>query len=153
MGYHTVPVLLNEMLSFLSTGNIDAVYNSPIGAGGFQLFGIAKNMTSLNVAPFLGGMVLTQQAWRDIPDRYKPQLLEATARIVRDLDPSITKLEDDTITVLTQNGLIIHQVTPQQAQAWYDDTARAMPTLLETTFDRNLYQRIDSILKDYRNRR
>jgi TRAP-type C4-dicarboxylate transport system substrate-binding protein len=153
MGYQTVPVQLNDMLISLTTGKLDAVYNSPIGAGGYQLFGIAKNMTTLNVAPFLGGMVLTQQAWRTIPDQYKPRLLEVTARIIRDLDQSVTKLEDNAINVMKQNGLIVHEVTPQQAQVWYDDTARAMPSLLDTIFDRDLYQKIDSILKDYRNKR
>jgi TRAP-type C4-dicarboxylate transport system substrate-binding protein len=153
MGYQTIPIGLNDMLVSLSTGKIDAVYNSPLGAGGFQLFGVAKNMTSLNVAPFLGGLLVTQQSWRAVPDRYKQQLLDVTARIVRELDQSITKLEDDTINVMKQNGLIVHQVSPQQAQAWYDDTAKAMPSLMDTAFDRNLYQRMEAILRDYRNRR
>jgi TRAP-type C4-dicarboxylate transport system substrate-binding protein len=153
MGYQMVPIGLNDMLISLTSGKIDAVYNSPIGAGGYQLFGVAKNMTSLNVAPFLGGLVLNQRAWRAVPDQYKPRLMEVTARIVRELDQSMTKLEDDVVNVMKQNGLIVHQVNAQQAQTWYDDTARAMPTLLGNTFDRDLYQRIDAILKDYRNRR
>jgi TRAP-type C4-dicarboxylate transport system substrate-binding protein len=153
MGYQTIPVGLNDMLVSLSAGKIDAVYNSPIGAGGYQLFGVAENMTSINVAPFLGGLILTQQAWQSVPDQYKPRLLEVTARIVRNLDRSVTQLEDDVINVMKQNGLVVHQVSPEQAQVWYDDTARALPSLMETIFDRNLYQRIETILRDYRNRR
>jgi TRAP-type C4-dicarboxylate transport system substrate-binding protein len=153
MGYQTIPILLNDMLVSLTTGKIDAVYNSPIGAGGYQLFGIAKNMTSLNVAPFLGGLLLTQQSWRDVPDRYKQQLLDVTARIVRELDQSVTRVEDDVVNVMKQNGLVVHQLSPQQAQVWYDDTAKAMPSLMENIFDRALYQKIDTILRDYRNRR
>jgi TRAP-type C4-dicarboxylate transport system substrate-binding protein len=110
-------------------------------------------MTSLNVAPFLGGLLVTQRAWQAVPDRYKRQLLDVTARIVRELDQSITKLEDDTINVMKQNGLIVNQVNPQQAQEWYDDTAKAMPALMESAFDPVLYQKIDAILRDYRNRR
>jgi TRAP-type C4-dicarboxylate transport system substrate-binding protein len=153
MGYQMVPLGLNDILVSLSNGKVDAVYISPMAAGGYQLFGVAKNMTSLNVAPFLGGLVLNQRAWRAVPDQYKPQLIEVTARIVRDLDRSMSRLEDDMVNTMKQYGLVVHQVSPQQAQVWYDDTARAMPSLLESTFDRDLYQRIDSILKDYRNRR
>jgi TRAP-type C4-dicarboxylate transport system substrate-binding protein len=153
MGYQMVPVGANDTLVALSSGKIDAVYASPIGAGGYQLFGVAKNMSSLNVAPFLGGLVLNQRAWRAVPDQYKQRLIDVTARIVRDLDQSMTKLEDDVVNVMKRNGLIVHQVSPQQAQVWYDDTDRATPTLLGNTFDRDLYQRIDTILKDYRNKR
>jgi TRAP-type C4-dicarboxylate transport system substrate-binding protein len=153
MGYQMVPLVLNDILVSLSNGKVDAVYISPMAAGGYQLFGVAKNMTSLNVAPFLGGLVLNQRAWRAVPDQYKPRLIEVTARIVRELDRSMSRLEDDMVNTMKQYGLVVHQVSPQQAQIWYDDTARAMPSLLESTFDRDLYQRIDSILKDYRNRR
>jgi TRAP-type C4-dicarboxylate transport system substrate-binding protein len=153
MGYQMVPVSLNDVPVSLTSGKIDSIYVSPIAAGGFQLYRVIKNMTSLNVAPFLGGLVLNQRAWRAVPDQYKPRLKEATARIVRELDRSMTQLEDDMVDTMKQYGLVVHQVSPQQAQVWYDDTARAMPSLLESTFDRDLYQRIDSILKDYRNRR
>jgi TRAP-type C4-dicarboxylate transport system substrate-binding protein len=153
MGYQIVPVGLNDMLVSLTSGKVDATYLSPMAAGGYQLFGVAKNMTSLNVAPFLGGLVLNQRAWQAVPDQYKARLKEATARIVRDLDRSMTKLEDDMVNTMKQYGLVVHQVSPQQAQIWYDDTAKAIPSLMESTFDRDLYQRVDSILMDYRKSR
>jgi TRAP-type C4-dicarboxylate transport system substrate-binding protein len=154
MGYQMVSVGANDTLISLTSGKIDAVYTSPIGAGGYQLFGVAKNMSSLNVAPFLGGLVLNQRAWRAVPDQYKSRLIEVTSRIVRELDQSVTKLEDDVVNVMKQNGLIVHQVSTQQAQVWYDDLAKSTPTLLgNNTFDRDLYQRIDAILQDYRNKR
>jgi TRAP-type C4-dicarboxylate transport system substrate-binding protein len=153
MGYQMVPVGLNDMLVSLTSGKIDALYNSPIGAGGYQLFGVAKNMTSLNVAPFLGGLVLNRRAWQAVPDQYKQRLIEATANIVKGLDQAVTRMEDDVVNEMKKYGLVVHDVSPQQAQMWYDDTARAMPALLGNTFDRDLYQRIDAVLKDYRNKR
>jgi TRAP-type C4-dicarboxylate transport system substrate-binding protein len=152
MGYQTVPVGLNDTLVALNSGKIDAIYNSPIGAGGYQVFGVAKNMTSINVAPFLGGLVLNQRAWRSVPDQYKPRLMEATSRIVRELDHSVTRLEDHVVNEMKKYGLTVHQVSPQQAQLWYDDTARVKSALLGTAFDRDLYQRIESILNNYRNK-
>jgi TRAP-type C4-dicarboxylate transport system substrate-binding protein len=153
MGYQMIPIGLNDMLVSLTSGKIDAIYNSPIGVGGYQLFGVAKNMTSLNVAPFLGGLVLNQRAWRAVPDRYKQRLIDATVSIVKGLDQSVTKIEDDVVNEMKKYGLVVHEVSPQQAQVWYDDTAKAMPALLGAVFDRDLYQRIDAVLRDYRNKR
>jgi hypothetical protein len=54
---------------------------------------------------------------------------------------------------MSQHGLVVNQPTPQQEALWYADVEAAMPSLLGTTFDRNIYNKIDTLLKAYRNRR
>ena len=69
MGYQVVSVESNRLLIAMNGGAIDAIYNSPIISAGFQFFGVAKNMASLNVAPFLGGIVINKHTWEMIPPR------------------------------------------------------------------------------------
>jgi TRAP-type C4-dicarboxylate transport system substrate-binding protein len=150
MGYQMVPVPMNQVLVALNGGMIDAVYQSPVNVGGLQIFGMAKNMASINIAPFMGGIVMNQTAWRSIPDKYKPELTRITKRMEAELDISIPKLEADVINTMRQYGLVINQLTPVQEQLWYDDVNRIVPSLLGTTFDRTLYRRIETILKPNR---
>ncbi|MDR0376768.1 MAG: TRAP transporter substrate-binding protein DctP [Spirochaetaceae bacterium] len=153
MGYQMIPVSLNDTLFALSGGMIDAVCQSPIYVGSMQLFGIVKNMSSINIAPFMGGIVLSREAWAAIPRQYQPRLQAAAKRVEQEIYRSTQRLEADVIKTMTQHGLKMNQLSPQQEQLWYDDTAKTMPSLLGTTFDRGIYERIVALLQAYRSRR
>jgi TRAP-type C4-dicarboxylate transport system substrate-binding protein len=152
IGYQTVPVEANRILIALNGGTIEAIYQSPIAAGGFQYFGVAKHMSSIYIAPFMGGIVINQRTWDQIPAQYKPDLIRITKRIETEIEASLRQLESDAITTMQRHGLIINQASPQQEQLWYADMEKAIPALIGTTFDRATYNKIDSILKVYRNR-
>jgi TRAP-type C4-dicarboxylate transport system substrate-binding protein len=146
MGFQMVPVARNDILIALNGGMADAVYQSPVAVGSLQIFGIAKNMASINIAPFMGGIILSRNAWRSIPDRYKPQLIEATRRIERELDVSIRRLEEDMIATMTRYGLKVNELSPAQQAQWYNEIGQVMPGLIGSVFDRDIYQRIETIL-------
>ncbi|MDR3162159.1 MAG: TRAP transporter substrate-binding protein DctP [Spirochaetaceae bacterium] len=150
MGYQMVPVSMNQILVSLNGGMIDAVYQSPVNVGGLQIFGVAKHMASINIAPFMGGIVMNQTAWRSIPDRYKPQLLRIAKRLETELDASIQRLEAGAITAMRERGLIVNELTAVQERLWYDDVNRVIPSLLDTAFNRELYGRIQAILMAHR---
>jgi hypothetical protein len=107
-------------------------------------------MTTFNLAPILGGIVLNQRGWRAVPDEYKPRLLEITRNIERNISSSIQGLENDAIKTMLNYGLIPHDINAAQEQFWYTDMERALPSLLDTVFDRDLYGRIDTMLRRYR---
>jgi TRAP-type C4-dicarboxylate transport system substrate-binding protein len=152
MGYQVVMVEQNRILIALNGGTIDAIYMSPIFAAGAQYFGVAKNMASINIAPFMGGIVLNKQAWEAIPERHRAELIRVTRRVAGELEASLLKLENETIRQMKQNGLRENQLSPQQREEWYADMARAIPGLLGGAFDRAMYNRIEGILKAYRSR-
>ncbi|MDR2159090.1 MAG: TRAP transporter substrate-binding protein DctP [Treponema sp.] len=152
MGFQMVPVARNDILIALNGGMAEAVYESPIAVGGLQIFGIAKNMASINIAPFMGGIVLSRNSWRSIPDRYKPRLLEATRRIEKELDASVRDLEANMIATMAQYGLRVNELSEAQKNQWYNDVGQAMPGLAGTVFDRDLYRRIETILAAHRAR-
>jgi TRAP-type C4-dicarboxylate transport system substrate-binding protein len=153
MGYQMVPVAMNQILVYLNGGMIDAVYQSPVNVGGLQIFGVAKNMASIHVAPFMGGIVMNQSAWRSIPDRYKPEVLRIAKQLEADLDTSIQQLEADAIATMKSYGLVINELSPAQEQLWYDDVNRIIPSLLGNTFNREIYERIGALLAAHRNGR
>ena len=153
MGFQMVPVSNNEILIALNSPMVDAVYQSPIAVGSTQAFGLAKNMASINVAPFMGAIVMNQRSWNSIPEKYKPQMIESIRRREAELDRAVRKLEDDMITTMGAYGLKVNQLTQAQEQLWYDEINRIIPGIVGTVFDRGIYNRIEAILREYRNRR
>jgi TRAP-type C4-dicarboxylate transport system substrate-binding protein len=152
MGYQVVEVDLSRLLIALNGGTIDAIYQSPIFTAASQFFGVAKNMASINIAPFMGGVVMNKHAWESIPAQHREKLIGVTRRSGIELEASLLKLEADTIRLMKNNGLKENTVSPAQQQEWYNDITRVVPGLLGTTFDRATYGKIENILKTYRSR-
>jgi len=153
MGYQMVPIHLNEVVLSLQSGRIDATYISPIFAAASQLFGVAGNMSNVNVAPFMGAVLMNEVTWRRIPDRFKPALMEANKRAEREIESSLAALEADAIRTMVRNGLKIYDMTPAQMQVWYDDIQSYENRLVGTVnpiFNRDFYFRIKDILTEYR---
>ncbi|MDR0316557.1 MAG: TRAP transporter substrate-binding protein DctP [Treponema sp.] len=150
MGYQMVPLSLGDVLVALNGGMVDAIYQSPIAVAANQYFGVARNMSTINLAPFMGGILMNQTAWRRIPDRYKEQLLAISKQVESDIDNSISRLEADAISTMARYGLVINSPSPAQMQEWYDDLARHERDLAGPIFSREFYQKINAILADFR---
>lgn len=149
MGYSQVPVSTPDILSALNSGMIDAMYSSPIAVGGFQWFGLAKYMCDLKISPFVGGIVLTEAAWKKIPDNLKPELMKAVKKLERDLDVNVRSMEDEAIKIMQSYGLIITHVTPENEQVWYKEFDEANQKILGKAFSREMFNQINGYLKDY----
>jgi len=153
MGFQMVPVAQNDILIALNSNMVDAVFSSLAAVGNSQVFGLARNMASINVAPFVGAIVFNQRAWRAIPERYRAQLIEATRIRERALDGAVRNLEDELTGVMEAHGLRVNQLTPEQEQQWFNEIGRVTPSLVGTMFDREIYGRIENILREHRSRR
>jgi TRAP-type C4-dicarboxylate transport system substrate-binding protein len=150
MGFQLVPINMNDVLVSLNSGMLDAVYQSPISVAGYQLFGIAKNMSTINLAPFMGGIVMNRTAWRRIPDRYKDRIMQICKRIESEIDGSIAALEAEAITTMSRYGLVINTLSPTQEEEWYRDMAQHESALVGPIFNKEIYGRIKDILTEYR---
>jgi len=78
-------------------------------------------------------------------------MIDAVRKNEAKLDMEIRKLEDDMIKTMENYGLKVNRLSPQQEQLWYDEIGQAMPGLIGTMFDRAVYQRVETILQNYRN--
>jgi TRAP-type C4-dicarboxylate transport system substrate-binding protein len=151
--YQIVPVGIPDLMTSLNSGMIDTVYMSPIMVAGSQIFGIAKNMSSLNLCPFMGGMVMHNATWRRIPEKYRPKLLEITQRIAAELDKGIIELEKEAVSTMKKFGLVENVASPAQEREWINEFESRKSELLGPVFDAAMYNKIDAILKEYRKER
>ncbi|MCL2318648.1 MAG: TRAP transporter substrate-binding protein DctP [Treponema sp.] len=149
MGYQLVETDWTDLGTKVATGAIMAVYQNPAGVAAFQLHTYMKNMLSINIAPVLGGIVLNQVTWKKIGTlnpRYQDELRKVTQRIAEEFDESLQKTVNTAINTMTREGLKVNKPSPAQEQVWNSDVDRSIPMLLGTTYDRDLYQKISTIL-------
>ena len=152
MGFQMIPVALDDILIALNSNMVDAVFQSPVAVGSTQIFGLAKNMASINVAPFIGALVFNQRAWNAIPEKYKPQLIASVRKTEADLDKIVRVMESDMIKTMGNYGLKVNQLSPAQEQLWYDEIGNVTPNLVGTMFDRAIYNRIEAMVRGHRGR-
>ncbi|GHV49187.1 hypothetical protein AGMMS49579_00860 [Spirochaetia bacterium] len=151
MGFNLVPATYTDIPQKLNSGMIDAVYYSPVAISAYQLYRVAKNMNSVNLAPFMGGILMSKNAWARIPEKYRAPLREICLKAGEDIENSFQKSEDDAVIAMRQDGLIVNVPSPAQEQEWYRDLQRYIPDLVNrNVFNKNMYDRIQVILQNYR---
>lgn len=148
MGYRPIPMPQPELLTSLNSGLVDAFYTSPLVAAGFQWFGIAPHMLDLKVAPFLGSIVISDAAWRRIPNSMKDELLEAADAISRQIDDEVRELEEEALETMQRFGLEVQEVTPEIEAVWERDVERHNEALLDV-FDPEMTVRIRELLAEF----
>jgi len=155
LGFQIIESDWSEVGNKLNAGTVAAVYQSPAAIASLQLQSILKNMLSLKIAPILGGIVINQVTWKKIGDlnpKYQQQLVDVSRKLADEFDSSLTKTVNDAITTMKRSGLKENVATAAQQQMWISEVEKAVVSLLGTTFDRDIYQRVNSILTRIRGR-
>jgi TRAP-type C4-dicarboxylate transport system substrate-binding protein len=151
MGFQMVRTSLTEVAQRLNSGMIDAIYQSPISVSTFQLYRVAKNMSTVNLAPFMGGLLMSKTAWARIPPQHREPLMEIVRQAGSEIENSFQRSEEEAIANMRQNGVVINQASPQQENEWSQEISRYIPDLVNrNVFHRGMYERIQSILRNYR---
>jgi TRAP-type C4-dicarboxylate transport system substrate-binding protein len=150
MRFQMIPVGINDVLVSLNGGMIEAIYQSPVAVAAGQLFGVAKNMSTVNLAPLMGGIVVNRTAWRRIPEKHRPRLQEICKRIEAEIEGSIAALETEAIATMARYGLTINRASAQQEQEWISDLALHERDLVGPVFNEEFYRKIKAILENYR---
>jgi TRAP-type C4-dicarboxylate transport system substrate-binding protein len=153
MGYQLVPQSMDRVLIDLNTGRVEAVYQEPLSAASFQLFATAKYLMNFPIAPFMGGIFMNQTAWRTIPEQYRSVILKHAKVAETEIDTQLDSLRKDALDMMTAHGLTLYDLTPEEQEMWINDVEAALPRLVGSMFDADMYRRITEILKEYRSKK
>ncbi|MDR1637047.1 MAG: TRAP transporter substrate-binding protein DctP [Treponema sp.] len=150
MGFNMVPVGLTAVTQQLTSRRIDAIYQSPTAVAPIKLYKTTKYMNTIRLAPFMGGALMNQQSWKGI-EKYRPQLQELFRKAGTNMENSFLEEEEKAIANMRKDGLIIHDATPAEEEFWYRDLQRYLPDLVNRNiFNKEMYNRIQAILENYR---
>lgn len=150
IGFHPVSVASGEMLAALTSGMAEAIYATPLMTGAMQWFGPADNMADMKVAPFLGGILISDRVWQQIPDDIKPELLDITKRIGAELDREIGRLEEEAVEQMKEYGLQVNPIPEDARQEWTEVFEEGRQQLSRTAYSKEFMDRIENTLDEYR---
>lgn len=150
LGFRPVSVPSGEVLSALTSGMVEAIYATPLMAGAMQWFGVADNMADMKVAPFLGGILINDRVWRQIPDELKPEMLEVTKEIGRELDREIGRLDEEATKQMQGYGMEINPVPDDAKEEWKELFERGRRQSGRTMYSKEFMDQLQAVIDEYR---
>jgi len=147
MGFNLVEAEMNDIPMKIANNIVNAFYQTPASVFPVRLYKKLDNMMDLRIAPFLGAIVINRVTWNKISPADQKEILRITQRTATGLEAVMPKMEADAIEKMQRDGLKVNNVNQAQKQLWYDEVQKAMPSLMGNTFDAELYNKINDILR------
>jgi len=150
MGFSMIETNMADIGPRLANNMINAFYQTPAAVAPMGLHKSLKHMLDMPLAPFLGAIVINRVTWSKISADRQRELIRITQRIVDEFDATMPKISGSAITVMSREGLSVNKPNPAQEDIWRTEMNKAVSPLLGTTYDRELYQRINATLEKAR---
>ncbi len=128
-GFNPVPLPSTEISTALQTGLVTAITSSPQAAVLMQWYIHAPNMTEVNWAVLLGGMVISTNAWQRIPADLRPALLAAAQEAGRKLREQTRGGGVRDVEAMAKRGLNVVRLDSETGKLWRDAAEAGYPTL------------------------
>lgn len=118
-GFNPVALTINDIPAQLklSTGMINAAPMPPYGALVLQIFRDAKYALDLKVAPLVGALVVSTEAWKKISPADQAAMIASAKSFETRVNTEAPKQDADSIATMKTRGLV---VTPIDAKAQAD---------------------------------
>jgi TRAP-type C4-dicarboxylate transport system substrate-binding protein len=149
-GYQVVPNELKDVMMGLQSGMITAFYLPPLMAASGQYFALAPNMLPLNIAPMVGGFVISKKIWDEIPEKYKNEMISVAQKMADNLFKKTDELEKEAMAEMKKNGLIVNKVPPDAMAKWREASAKGMDELIGKAFSKEIYDLLVKYVDEYR---
>ena len=117
-GFQPVALSATDILTGLKTGMIDALPTVPLGALQLQWFRTTTHMVDSGLAPLVGGIVVTKQAWSKISPQDQASILAACSKAEARLKAIVPQQEKDAIAEMKKRGLVVTEVKPEAMAEW-----------------------------------
>ncbi|MBT3272498.1 MAG: TRAP transporter substrate-binding protein DctP [Spirochaetales bacterium] len=150
MGFDAIPLHTKEVLLGLQSGMAEAFHTPAIIAAIYQWFALAPNMSNIEVAPLITGLVIGEKSWRRVPEQYKEELTEASRAVMYPLYEEVMVLEADAIQIMVDNGLVINEFDDETIAQWDEIVTQGHDILVGTSITPEIYTRVKKLRDEYR---
>ena len=128
-GFQVVPLSQTDMVTSLQTGMIEAFSTVPLFAQLQESYKLAPYMIDVLWMPLVGGTVISQKTWDQIPAAYRAPMLEAARGAGARLRSEIRAMGDDAVRAMAKRGLQVIAVDAATRALWQSSAERAYPQL------------------------
>ncbi len=150
MGFDATPLHTTEILAGLQSGMVEAFHTPPIIAALYQWFALAPNMSTIDIAPLVTGLVIGERSWNRIPDRYKEAFAEASREVMAPLYDEVMALEEEAMQIMIDNGLQVDEMTDEMLAEWDSIVQQGHNLLVGTSVSPEIYARVTALRDEYR---
>jgi TRAP-type C4-dicarboxylate transport system substrate-binding protein len=117
-GYSPVALAATDILTGLQTGMIDGYPTTPLLALTLQWYRQTPNMVGIGMAPLVGGLVVSKQAWNKIPPDDRAKLQAAARRLELRLQTDVPRQDTTAVEEMRRRGLKVTVVPPAAVAEW-----------------------------------
>jgi TRAP-type C4-dicarboxylate transport system substrate-binding protein len=125
-GFSPVPLAMTDILTGLTTGQIDAMPTTPTAALAFQWYNRTPNMLDLGVAPLVGAVVVSTPVWQRVPADVRATLERAGADMDGRLRALIPAQDEASVAEMQKRGLKVHK---PEGTGWQETADSAIRTI------------------------
>lgn len=151
LGVSPHPLSVTDVLLSLQTGMVNTVYASPMGALALQWYTKVKYMSELRMANATGGVLMTKRVFNRLPDKHKQAVRDISQRYLKKLVQKIQADNDQSITIMKQNGL---KITPlpdaAELEKFYAVGREVQKKLNGKLFSQSVLDKVMTHLKEIR---
>ena len=110
-------------------------------------------MLEMPIAPVMGAIVMNRVTWNQISPANQQEMLRLARQMGLGFDASVSRNESSSIASMGRDRLTVNRPSQAQQDLWRNDMQNSLPSLIGSVFDRELYERINSILQRARSSR
>ena len=110
-GFNPVPLAATDILTGLQTGMIDSYATTPLLGLTLQWYKQTPNMVGVGLAPLVGGLVITRQAWAKLSDADRGKISGACRKLEMRLKTEVPKQDTTAIAEMQKRGLSVTKVS------------------------------------------
>jgi TRAP-type C4-dicarboxylate transport system substrate-binding protein len=149
-GYHVVPLSQTDMIPSLQTGMIEAFNLPPLYTLINESYRQAPHMIGVKWTPLIAGTLIDLKVWQQLPEKYRPQMLEAARRAGNRLRSEIRKLGEDSIVEMQKRGLNVADLDTAQLAEWQLEAEKAYPKLRGRYTPADLFDEVQRLRDEFR---
>ena len=150
LGFHVVPLSLTDMVTALQTGMIEAFSTVPLFAQLEESYKLAPNMIDVMWMPLVGGTVISQDVWQQIPAAYRPAMQEAARSAGNRLRGDIRAMGEDAIREMEKRGLHVVALDSTGRALWQSNAETAYPLLRGPYCPADLFDEVQRLRNEFR---
>jgi len=131
-GFNPVPLAATDILTGLQTGMIDSYPTTPLLGLTLQWYKQTPYMVGVGLAPLVGGLVITKQAWAKLSEPDRGKISTACQRLEARLHAEVPKQDTTAIAEMQKRGLTVVRVRPGDVEK-YRATAQGFANQMRGT--------------------
>ncbi len=150
LNVHAIPLSITDVLTSLQTGLIDAVYTSPLACVTLQWYTRVKYMMDVPLADASGAILISKRMFKKLPEAYQKILLEKGREHMRRLVQLSRRDNKEAIELMKKNGIQVVHVPEENMPLFQEAGRKARLNLVGKLYSRELLERVESALADFR---